>query len=307
MDAIKNFNISWQFVPWITVFLAGLIWAIHIFVPLVEDPAIFRKSYGITPGDYLTYITYGFIHADLAHIVENTVGLLIFGSAVELQVRRLAYTAVIAMSILVGAVCVVVFPYPVAPDVSEGVVGFSTAGWALTVIGLGVLIRHWGWNKGFFWIVSVLLAVFGFRELVSISSGEVTPEIGALVTVLLGLGLLFIVYSWLRNRLALCGLIPVTVMLFPLTGLLHAQGVHPGEVGHLAGGLVGALLLFPILQNEVATDRTTWAVGGVNRLRLASRRVAIVIQRNWERRIFPAVFCLLLATVVLISIQHHWG
>ena len=307
MAVVKNHNSWWHYFPWITAFLACLIWTIHIFVSLVEDPAIFRKSYGITPGDYRTYITYGFIHVDLVHIVENTVGLLIFGSAVELQVRRLAYTAIIAMSILVGAVCVVVFPYPVAPIFQEGVVGFSAAGWALKVIGLGVLIRLWGWSKGLFWIVSFLLVLYGFQEIVSISSGEVTPGTGALVTALVVLAICFVTYAWLRNRPILCGLIPVTVMIFPLIGLLHAQGINPGEVGHLAGGLVGALILFPILQNKVATDRTTWAVGGVNRLRLASGKVAIVIQRNWDRRIFPAAFYLLLTTVVLMYIQHHWG
>ena len=304
---IKDHNSWWLHFPWLTVFLAGVIWAIHIFVPLVEDPSTFRKSYGITPGNYSTYITYGFIHAHLVHIIENTVGLLIFGSAVELQVKRLAYIAVVAISIPVGAVCVVVFPYPDVPDISKGVVGFSAAGWALKVIGLGVLIRHWGWNKGLFWIVSFLLALYGLRELESISSGEVTPGTGALVIALVGLGICFVSYFWIRNRPALCGLIPVTVMIFPLIGLLHAQGVHPGEVGHLAGALVGALFLFPILQNEVATDRTTWAVGGVIRLHLASRKVATVIQRNWERRILPAAFCLLMATVVLIYIQYYWG
>ena len=147
---MKIHNIPWQFFPWITVFLTGLICAVHIFVPSVMDPAAFRASYGITPGSYHTYITYGFLHADPLHLLSNTIGLLIFGAVVELQVRRSWYISAIAMSILAGALCVIYFPYPTLPDLSERVVGFSAAGWALKIIGLGVFIRFWGWGKGLF-------------------------------------------------------------------------------------------------------------------------------------------------------------
>lgn len=296
-----------EFFPWITVFLASLIYGIYIFVPLVEAPADFRESHGVKPGEYLTYITYGFIHANLKHLFWNTFFLLIFGSVVEQQVRRRYYISVIGIAIFVGAVCGIVFPYPTTPDTSERIVGFSAAGWALIVMGVCILIRHWNLGKVCFWVATILFGAFSLVECESIKYGRVTPEIGAWVVELFGLGICIIVYSWFRNRPPLHVSIPVLLMLIPLTGLLHAHGAHPGEVGHLTGALIGTLFLFPVLQNEAATDRTTWLIGVADIVQTAVRRIAIIVREKWGRRLFTAVLILLLIAVIYIYIQYQWG
>ena len=302
MSKVANF--PWQFVPWMTILLATMLWVIHILVHWVEDPAAFWDSYGIRHGDYHTYITYGFLHADLAHILQNTIGLLVFGTVVELQARRFWYISIVAISIFAGALCVVHFPYPAPPDLPERVVGFSAAGWALNVMAIGVLIRHWGWGKGLFWVSVVLFGALGVDELNSMGSGEITPVTGVLVTALFGLGIWLTLHYRSHHRPALCGLIPILWMILPLSRLLNAHGVHPGEVGHLAGALTGAILLYPILRNKVVTDRTAKAIGVVNRLWYASGRV---VRDNWERRILPGVLCLLVGVTIFIYIQDQWG
>ena len=165
-------DFPWKFFPWVTVFLAGLICVIHIIVPLIESPATFRASYGITPGAPYTYLTYGFLHAHLFHLANNTLGLLILGTVVELQVSRTRYISVIAISILAGAVYMINFPYPALPDLAGRVIGFSAAGWAITIIGIGVLIRHWRWGKGFSWVTICLFFLFIIYEAKSILMGE---------------------------------------------------------------------------------------------------------------------------------------
>ena len=304
---MKIHNIWLKFFPWITVILAGLICLIHIFEPLVEAPAAFKDSYGIKPGAYYTYITYGFIHADLEHLFRNTFFLLIFGSVVEQQVRRLYYILIIGIAIFVGAVCGIVFPYPTTPDTSERIVGFSAAGWALIVMGVCILIRHWNLGKVCFWVAIILFGAFSLMECELIKYGRVTPEIGAWVVELFGLGICIIVYSWFRNRPPLHVSIPVLLMLIPLTGFLHAHGAHPGEVGHLTGALIGTLFLFPVLQNEAATDRTTWLIGVADIVQTAVRRVAIIVREKWGHRLFTAVLILLLIAVIYIYIQYQWG
>ena len=147
----------------------------------------------------------------------------------------------------------------------------------------------------------------GVREYESINSGEVALEIGVLVIVLIGLGMCFIIYSWIRHRPALCGSIPVAATVFPMIEILHAHGVNPGGAGHLAGALVGTLFLPFILQTEVATNKTAGLLGAVSRVWFASCGLAVVVRENWEQRTFPKVFCLLLGVTILGYILFQYG
>ena len=266
--------------PWMTLFLIGLICAVHAFVSLFKDPTDIWASYGIVPGKYHTYLTYGLIHVDLKHLLTNMLTLLIFGIVVELQIGRLLFTSVVLIAIFAGAVCAVAFLYPTPIELSGRIVGFSVAVSALAVMGVSILISHWSLGEGLFWFALVLLALMGIYETWSVTSGDVSPAIGGSVLALVGLGAVLLCLSWFCLRTALAVVIPVLTMLSPLTGLLHAHGVHPGEVAHLAGAVVGAAFLYPILQNGDATDRTISAMGAVERCRSAAVRVVVAVRRN---------------------------
>ena len=147
---VEKHRLSARHLPWITLLLASLFCMVHAFVSLVESPADFRTSFGIIPGKYHTYLTYGFVHLDLFHLSSNVIGLLLFGTVVELQAGRLLFASVIAVALLAGAAGAVSFPYPTPPELSGRIVGFSAAGWALTVLGLAILIRYWGVGAGLF-------------------------------------------------------------------------------------------------------------------------------------------------------------
>ena len=134
----------------------------------------------------------------------------------------------------------------------------------------------------------------------SLASGKVTLAIGGSVIALVGLGIVALIFSWYFLRATFCIVIPTLSMLWPLTGLLHALWMHPGEVGHLTGAVVGVFFLLPILRNGVATHRTTWAIGAAENLLVAGEGVVATMRRNWQRRIFPAVLVLLAVVLVLV-------
>ena len=246
------------FYPWITLFLAALICSIHIFVYLAGSPAAFRDSYGFTPGEYHTYITYAFIHTDLRHLLQNTIELLIFGTIVEFKVRRLYYISAIGISIVAAAVCVNSVPYFTLESYLVKMVGFSAVVWALTIMTLGVLIRYGRLTKPIFWVTVCLLCIIIFDGLLLLLFEKVTIDSGLIATVLAQLGLCSIFLAWIFRRSLLYVLIPVVSMLHPLSPLIHTQGAHPAEIGHLAGALVGMLFLFPIYRSEVTREKPVW-------------------------------------------------
>ena len=108
----------------------------------------------------------------------------------------------------------------------------------------------------------------------------------AIALLILGMCLIYLFRH--RYGATFCGLIPVLWILVPIIEILNAHGINPGGVGHLAGALVGAIFLFPILRAEAATDRTAWLIGVIDRIRHASRRVAVIVRENWNHRILPA-------------------
>ena len=256
LATFEKHRLSAQYLPWITLSLAGLLCAVHAFAPLVENVADFRTTFGVIPGKYHTYLAYGFIHADLKHLLTNIFTLLLFGTVVELQAGRLLFISVILIAVVAGAVCAMAFPYPTHIDLSGRIIGFSAAGWALTVLGLAVLVRHWDVGPGLFWAALLFLAALLVTESWSLVFGRVTPAIGGSVMSLAGLGIGVLVLSRHFIRTALCIVIPALSMLWPLTALLHALWMHPGEVAHLTGAVVGALFLFPVLRKGAAGSPT---------------------------------------------------
>ena len=113
---------NWRDIPWLTLSLFGIIWSIHIASRALGIQAEVRNSYGLASGIYLTYFTHAFLHADLFHIISNSVSLLIFGSVVESQISRAKFLIIVLVGILAGGTFAMSYPhsaefYPGEPPV----------------------------------------------------------------------------------------------------------------------------------------------------------------------------------------------
>lgn len=75
------------------------------FIPARYDPTMLPSGAfpGGIAGDAWTFITYAFIHGDLAHIAVNSVWLLAFGSAVARRFGTLRFLAFFALTAAAGA------------------------------------------------------------------------------------------------------------------------------------------------------------------------------------------------------------
>jgi membrane associated rhomboid family serine protease len=76
------------------------------FIPARYDGAIpvDLSLPGGTPADVWTFVTYAFLHADLVHLLVNTVWLLAFGSPVAWRFGTLRFLALFAVTAAAGAI-----------------------------------------------------------------------------------------------------------------------------------------------------------------------------------------------------------
>ena len=292
-------------VPWMTLTLFTAIWVIYLFALASANSEFIRESLGIEIGKYYTYVTHAFVHADLFHIFLNSLGLLAFGAVVEQQVKRYWFLAALVGGVLVGAIAGVVFPVPTHMDSLGPVVGFSAVVYALVIMGIGVLIRHWRWGTGMFRFTIGLFTLLILAIANEMLTGELEPLGGIVSIVLLVVGMPLSFLLRRRHSKMLFVSIPIMWVLLVLTELATAEGIYTSAAGHSLGAVVGAILLIPVLQSEVASQRSLWLQNKV-------RRVWIIVsngaKRAWEAREnksfnTAAMMCVLLVTAVLIYIH----
>ena len=94
-------------------------------------------------------------------------------------------------------------------------------------------------------------------------------------------------------------------MLIPLTELLNAHGSSPGAVGHLAGAITGALLLWQTLRDGTTTQKTIWLMDRISTAITALHSRTMMVREVCKGRIFStaAMIGLLFAAVILICVQ----
>ena len=271
---MKNHSFQWTFIPWVTFSLAALICGIHIFAWLTGSSANFEKSYGVVSGEYHTYITYAFLHAYFGHLALNTIALVIFGSFLEQQVRRLYYISLMVLSILLAAVFGQHFPYPATLDLAGPIVGLSGATWATKVASVGILTRHWNRVGACIWFATLVYL-------------EVIAPVSAYLAAACLLGLLGSMFSGVRRHvparlmpyirhsrrlLQPYWVIPSLLASAPLIDILIKQFAYPGGVGHLSGALIGMLFLYQV-KDRITTDGTPYIFTWTYRAKSAFRRV----------------------------------
>ena len=289
-----------------TLTLFAAIWVIYLFALASANSEFIRESFGIEIGKYYTYVTHAFVHADLFHIFLNSLGLLAFGAVVEQQVKRYWFVAALVGGVLVGAIVGVVFPVPTHMDSLGPVVGFSAVVYALVIMGIGVLIRHWRWGTGMFRFTIGLFTLLILVMANEMFVGELEPLGGIVAVALLVVGMPLSLYLWRHHSEMLCASVPMMWVLLVLTELATAEGAFTSAAGHSLGAVVGAILLVPILRSGPASQRSLW-------LRNEVRRVWIIVwnraKRAWkarENKTFntAAMMCVLLVTAVLIFIHY---
>ena len=259
-------------VPWMTLTLLGAIWGVYLFGLCSGKSEFIRESFGIRTGEYHTYLTHAFIHADLKHIVENSIALLIFGSVTEQQVKWHWFVAAISLGVSAGAIAGVLFPLPIGTNSLGPVVGISAVVFGLVIIGIGVLVRHWRWEKGVFWTTIVCFCLLLLAMASQMQSSELEPMKGLAAITFLAIGMRLSFYYWHRNSKLVCAFIPLMWVTLVLTGIVTAEDYYTSAAGHLFGAVVGAILLIPILRDEVPSQ-------GSLRLRNEVRRVCIPLRR----------------------------
>ena len=296
-------RIHWDNVPWMTLMLFTAIWVIHLFALSSGTSEFTIESFGIEIGKYHTYVTHAFVHGSLFHIIENSLGLLAFGAVVEQQVKWYWFVAAVVGGVLAGAIAGVVFPLPthLGP-----VLGFSAVVFALVIMGIGVLIRHWRWETGMFRFTIGLSTLLILGLAIEMLTGELEPLVGIVAVVLLVVGMPLSLYLWRCHSEMLCASVPMMCVLLVLTELATAEGPFTSAAGHSLGAVVGAILLVPVLRSGPASQKSLW-------LRNEVRRVWIIVwnraTRAWkarENKTFntAVMMCVLLVTAVLIFIHY---
>ena len=274
---MKNHSFQWTFIPWVTFSLAALICGIHIFAWLTGSSANFEKSYGVVSGEYHTYITYAFLHDDWSHLAANTTLLIIFGSFLEQQIRRFYYIPLIVISILVASVFGQHFPYSDTSKWTEPIIGLSGASWALSVAGVGILVRRWnrvGACSCFTTLVYLeviaynlvleLVVVICLLGLFTLMFSHVRAKIPAQ---------LMSYFGYFRRLLQPYWVIPSLLIPAPLIAIIINQFVYPAGVGHLSGALIGMLFLY-LVKDRIATDEFPYIFTWTDRAKSAFRRVS---------------------------------
>ena len=124
-----------------TFALLVVVWAVEIFARFATDSKIeFNEMTGLQFSQPLTYFSYAFVHRDMAHIVGNSLFLLL-GMPIESSYGRKALLIIIGFAVIVGALGAVAF-YLFSEQLNdEPMVGASTIASAFLIAGLNAIIQ----------------------------------------------------------------------------------------------------------------------------------------------------------------------
>ncbi len=139
---ITSRRLNMAHTPVVTITLLFLIWAVEIFARVggADQREELIANFGLNFSHGLTYLTYPFIHADPGHIMQNTVGLLLYGWLVELQMKPKWLLVCILTSTLVGATGpAILFVFTGIETIG---VGLSTVTGAMSVLWISILARY---------------------------------------------------------------------------------------------------------------------------------------------------------------------
>ncbi len=120
---------------------AVVVWAVEIFARFATDSKIeFNEMAGLQFSQPLTYFSYAFVHRDMAHIVGNSLFLLL-GMPIEASYGRKVLLLIIGFAVIVGALGAVAFYLFSRQLNDEPMVGASTIASAFLIAGLNAIIQ----------------------------------------------------------------------------------------------------------------------------------------------------------------------
>ena len=289
-----------RFVPWVTLGLFVVVWTNYLSSIWSGSSVAVRDSWGLDFDNAVTFLTYALIHDGLYHITLNTISLLLFGSVVELQVGRMWYCAIVTIGILAGVAGALLLHSVTGMIPDNRLVGLSAGTYALTIVAIGVVVRHWHWDK---WTFRVTL-IFVTLVLISSISGlwqtglQTLWDPSVALAVILGIGTTC--YCLFRGDSRVYELAPTLWAFILLMADLLDMGWSYATMGHLGGLTAGALLMPATLRGRTPTPGTTWLKGGL-------QDHAIwwwgTVRRVYESRRFVGgvLVALLVILVVLVS------
>ena len=288
----------WTFVPWLTITLCSVLWAIHLVASIFGSPQVLREEHGLNFNNVSTYLSHALIHdAGFGHIANNTVTLLLFGALVEVQAGRRWYGPAVVSGMLTGVAGVFALQTATGLSWDERSVGFSAAIHALLVLGVGALVYQWRWGRPICLVTIVWLGAVLIVELRAVRWGEDLWLAAAIVLLLVGIS--GIGYRVARRDCFFVELTPFFWVFVELSLDLINKGWTYTAAGHLGGLIAGALLLLPVLRGRPPTPATTWTKETLCRsyMRLWDP-VNSFSQRRWRQ--FMTVLVSLLVIVAIL-------
>ena len=252
-----------RYVPWLTVGLSLLVWAIHLISRSSGSSVEVRDSLGLEFSNAVTFLTYALIHADLFHLTLNTLSLLLFGSVVELQVGRMWHSAIVAVGIFAGVVGAFLLHSITGTIPDDRVVGLSAGTCALTIVAIGVIARHWDWEKWTLRVTLILAALVITSAILDLWEVGLETIWNTSVNLFIAMGIGASCYLVFGERSRLYGLTPPLWVFISLITDLLGMGWAYATVGHLGGLIAGALLMPAVLRRRTPTPGTVWLKRGL--------------------------------------------
>ena len=252
-----------RYIPWLTLGLSLLVWAIHLCSRWSGGSVEIRDSLGLEFGNAATFLTYALIHADLYHLTLNTLSLLVFGTVVELQAGRMWHGIVVIVGIFGGVFGALVLHSITGMIPDDRIVGLSAGTYALMIVGIGAIARHWDWEK---WTLRVTLVFVALVILAAVSSlweAELETFRDTSVILFAAMGISASCYWVFRGSSKLYGLAPPLWVFTLLMADLLGMGWAYATVGHLGGLIAGALLMPVALRGRHPTSGTYWLKRGL--------------------------------------------
>ena len=124
-----------------TLGLLAVIWAVEIVTRFIADSkADFNAMMGIQFSQPFTYFSYAFVQRDMAHIVGNSIVILI-GMPIESSYGKRVFCLVVVAAIFAGALGALVFNLWSHEINEEPIIGASAIGRAFVVAGVSAIIQ----------------------------------------------------------------------------------------------------------------------------------------------------------------------